>query len=94
MLQLSKVKKSRDEWKKKAKKKTKELWEMRKVLKYYRNRVANLIGENKRLRAELKELKEKEIKSNILPQKCKLLRRHAPKLRQFYRELVYNMANR
>ena len=31
MLQLSKVKKSRDEWKKKAKKKTKELWEMRKV---------------------------------------------------------------
>jgi chromosome segregation ATPase len=64
MLQLSKVKKSRDEWKKKAKKKTKELWEMRKVLKYYRNRVANLIGENKRLRAELKELKEKEIKSN------------------------------
>jgi len=37
---------------------------MRKVLKYYRNRVANLIGENKRLRAELKELKEKEIKSN------------------------------
>ena len=71
MLQLSKVKKSRDEWKKKAKKKTKELWEMRKVLKYYRNRVANLIGENKRLRAELKELKEKEIKSNILPQKSR-----------------------
>jgi regulator of replication initiation timing len=53
MLQLSKIKKSRDEWKEKAKKKTKELWEMRKVLKYYRNRVANLVGENKRLRAEL-----------------------------------------
>ena len=64
MLQLSKIKKSRDEWKEKAKKKTKELWEMRKVLKYYQKRVADLVKENKRLRTELKELKEKEIKSN------------------------------
>jgi len=33
MLQLSKIKKSRDEWREKAKKRAEELWEMRKVHK-------------------------------------------------------------
>jgi len=61
MLQLSKVIKSRDEWREKAKKTTKENWEMRKVHKYYQKRVANLVEENKRLKEEVEELKEKEI---------------------------------
>jgi len=63
MLQLSKVIKSRDEWREKAKKTTKEIWEMRKVHKYYQNRVANLVEENKRLKVEVEELKEKKIDS-------------------------------
>ena len=60
MLQLSKIKKSRDSWREKAKKITKELWEMRKVHKYYRNRVANLVKDNKKLKAKLEEIKDKE----------------------------------
>jgi len=55
MLQLSKIIKSRDEWREKAKKTTKENWEMRKVHKYYQERVANLVEENKALKKELEE---------------------------------------
>jgi hypothetical protein len=38
MLQLSKILKSRDEWRDKAKQRAKEIWEMRKVHKYYQER--------------------------------------------------------
>ena len=57
MLQLSKIKQSRNEWKKKAKKRGKELWEMRKVHKYYQDRVARLVEENNTLKAKLEEPK-------------------------------------
>ncbi len=56
MVQLSKLKKSRDEWRDKAKKRSKEMWEMRKVHKYYKDRVAKLIEENSALNAKLKEM--------------------------------------
>lgn len=53
MLQLSKIIQSRDEWREKAKNKGKELWEMRKVHKYYIGRVANLVEENRVLKEKL-----------------------------------------
>jgi len=56
MVQLSKLKKSRDKWRDKAKKRSKEIWEMRKVHKYYKDRVAKLIEENSALNAKLKEM--------------------------------------
>jgi len=63
MLQLSKILQSRDEWKEKAKKRAKELWEMRKVHKYYKERVSKLVKENKKLKEKIeespKELKKK-----------------------------------
>ena len=55
MLQLSKIKKSRDEWRDKAKERAKEIWEMRKVHKYYKDRVAKLVEENNALKAKLEE---------------------------------------
>jgi hypothetical protein len=58
MLQLSKILKSRDEWRDKAKKRTKEIWEMRKVHKYYQERVANLIEENKVLKEKTEQLSQ------------------------------------
>ena len=57
MLQLSKIKQSRDEWRKKAKERGRELWEMRKVHKYYKDRVARLVEENNALKAKLEKLK-------------------------------------
>ena len=59
MLQLSKIKKSRDEWREKAKKRAEELWEMRKVHKYYKERVAKLNEENRVLKDKLEELSSK-----------------------------------
>jgi len=56
MLQLSKILKSRDEWRDKAKKRSKEIWEMRKVHKYYQEKVARLIDENSVLKSKLEEL--------------------------------------
>ena len=53
MLQLSKILKSRNEWRDKAKKRTKEIWEMRKVHKYYQERVASLIEENRALKEKI-----------------------------------------
>jgi hypothetical protein len=47
MLQLSKILKSRNEWRDKAKKRTKEIWEIRKEKKYNQERVPNLIEEKK-----------------------------------------------
>jgi hypothetical protein len=58
MLQLSKILKSRNEWRDKAKKRTKEIWEMRKVHKYYQERVANLIEENKVLKEKIEQLSQ------------------------------------
>ena len=58
MLQLSKILKSRDDWRDKAKQRAKEIWEMRKVHKYYQERVANLIEENQALKKEIDELSE------------------------------------
>jgi len=58
MLQLSKILKSRDEWRDKAKQRAKEIWEMRKVHKYYQERVSNLIEENQVLKKEIKESSE------------------------------------
>jgi hypothetical protein len=58
MLQLSKILKSRNEWRDKAKKRTKEIWEMRKVHKYYQERVANLIEENKVLKEKTEQLSQ------------------------------------
>jgi len=55
MLQLSKILKSRDEWRDKAKQRAKEIWEMRKVHKYYQERVSNLIEENQVLKKEIEE---------------------------------------
>ncbi len=57
MLQLSKIKQSRDEWREKAKERGRELWEMRKVHKYYKDRVARLVEENKALKAKSEEPK-------------------------------------
>jgi hypothetical protein len=53
MLQLSKILKSRDEWRDKAKQRAKEIWEMRKVHKYYQERVASLIEENRALKEKI-----------------------------------------
>ncbi len=53
MLQLSKIIQSRNEWREKAKKKGKELWEMRKVHKYYKQRVANLVEDNRILKEKI-----------------------------------------
>lgn len=53
MLQLSKIKKSRDEWREKAKERGKELWEMRKVHKYYQEQLEILKRENKILKSKL-----------------------------------------
>ena len=64
MLQLSKIIQSRDEWREKAKKRAEELWEMRKVHKYYQERVSKLVEENKRLKAKEEEL-PKDIKKKI-----------------------------
>ena len=66
MIQLSKIIQSRDEWREKAKKRAEELWEMRKVHKYYQERVSKLVEENKRLKAEV-EVEElpKEVKKKI-----------------------------
>jgi len=55
MLQLSKILKSRDEWRGKAKERGKEIWEMKKVHKYYQERVASLIEENKALKKAIEE---------------------------------------
>ena len=52
-MQLSKILKSRDEWKDKAKQRCTEMWEMRKVHKYYKERVANLVEENRVLKEKL-----------------------------------------
>ena len=53
MQQLSKILKSRDEWKDKAKQRCTEMWEMRKVHKYYKERLANLVEENRVLKEKL-----------------------------------------
>lgn len=53
MLQLSKIIQSRNEWREKAKEKGKELWEMRKVHKYYKQRVANLVEDNRILKEKV-----------------------------------------
>ena len=53
MLQLSKILKSRDEWRDKAKQRGKEIWKMRKVHKYYQERVASLIEENRALKEKI-----------------------------------------
>jgi hypothetical protein len=58
MLQLSKILKSPDEWRDKAKQRAKEIWEMRKVHKYYQERVANLIEENKVLKEKTEQLSQ------------------------------------
>lgn len=68
MQQLSKVLKSRDQWRDKAKQRCKEMWEMRKVHKYYKERVASLIEENSILKEKAEEnkvLKEKLKASSI-----------------------------
>jgi len=59
MLQLSKIKKSRDEWREKAKKRAEELWEMRKVHKYYKERLAKINEENRVLKEKLENLSSK-----------------------------------
>ena len=64
MLQLSKIIQSRDKWREKAKKRAEELWEMRKVHKYYQERVSKLVEENKSLKAKVEEL-PKEVKKKI-----------------------------
>ena len=64
MLQLSKILQSRDEWREKAKKRAEELWEMRKVHKYYQERVLKLVEENKKLKAKVEEL-PKEVKKKV-----------------------------
>lgn len=56
MLQLSKLIKSRDEWRDKAKKRSKEMWEMRKVHKYYKDRVVKLIEEKSELNAKIEAM--------------------------------------
>lgn len=53
MQQLSKILKSRDEWKAKAKQRCKQMWEMRKVHKYYKERQVSLIEENRVLKEKL-----------------------------------------
>ena len=55
MLQLSKIRKSRDEWREKAKKRAEELWEMRKVHKYYKERLAKINEENRLLKEKLEK---------------------------------------
>jgi len=53
MLQLSKIRKSRDAWREKAKKRAEELWEMRKVHKYYKEKLAKINEENRLLKEKL-----------------------------------------
>jgi len=65
MFQLSKIIKSRNEWKEKAKKRSLELWESRKVHKYYKEQVSKLREENKKLKEELsKNSQNDRIKKN------------------------------
>lgn len=67
MQQLSKILKSRDEWKAKAKQRCTEMWEMRKVHKYYKERVANLVEENRVLKGKLEaSLANTPVKKNDL----------------------------
>lgn len=53
MQQLSKILKSRDEWKAKAKQRCTQMWEMRKVHKYYKERQVSLVEENRVLKEKL-----------------------------------------
>jgi hypothetical protein len=53
MLQLSKILKSRNEWRDKAKKRTKEIWEMRKVHKYYQEIAPSNSNKNPRKPAKI-----------------------------------------
>jgi len=67
MLQLSKIKKSRDKWREKAKKRAEELWEMRKVHKYYKDRLAKINEENRILKEKLKNSSsESDSKKKVL----------------------------
>lgn len=59
MLQLSKIRKSRDDWREKAKKRAEELWEMRKVHKYYKERLAKINEENRLLKEKLEKASSK-----------------------------------
>lgn len=67
MLQLSKIRKSRDEWREKAKKRAEELWEMRKVHKYYKDRLAKINEKNRLLKEKLdKSTSKSNSKKSVL----------------------------
>ena len=53
MLQLSKIKKARNKWREKATKRAEELWENRKILKYYKKTLLQLREDNEKLQKEL-----------------------------------------
>ena len=61
MLQFSKLKKSRNEWRTKATFRADKLREMKKVHKYYKEKTAKLIETNEQLKKELEEINKKKI---------------------------------
>jgi len=61
MLQFSKLKKSRNEWRTKATFRAEKLREMKKVHKYYKEKTAKLIETNEQLKKELEEINKRKI---------------------------------
>ena len=60
MLQISKLIKSRDSWKKKAIQKTYEAKEGRKTKKYYQKKIKEMKEENKKLKEIIEKNKKKD----------------------------------
>lgn len=53
MPQLSKIIKARDKWREKATKRAEELWENRKIVKYYKETLLQLREDKEKLQKEL-----------------------------------------
>ena len=53
MPQLSKLIKARDKWREKATKRAEELWENRKIVKYYKKTLLQLREDNEKLQKKL-----------------------------------------
>ena len=66
MPQLSKLIKARDKWREKATKRAEELWENRKIVKYYKKTLLQLREDNEKLEKELQNNNANNPTSNII----------------------------
>ena len=55
MPQLSKIIKARNKWREKATRRAEELWENRKIVKYYKTTLLQLREDNEKLKKELQK---------------------------------------